>query len=152
MSDTPAPRRGNPDCDPVDLAARALTHRDRSRRQIDERLARAGIQDDARTDALETLERIGYVDDARFAARRAEALAARGYGDEAIRAALAAEGVAAELADEALAGLEPEADRARELVSKLGASPRTLAGLLRKGFSEDAVESAGGFAELDERA
>ena len=140
------------DRDPLDVAARALRHRDRSRRQIDERLARAGVAEDARTDALETLERIGYVDDARFAARRAEALAARGYGDEAIRAALAAEGVATELANEGVAGLEPEANRARELVSKLGASPRTFAGLLRKGFSEDAVESAGGFAEADERA
>jgi regulatory protein len=152
VSDTSSPRRGSPDRDPVDLAARALTHRDRSRRQIDERLARAGIADDARTDALETLERIGYVDDARFAASRAEALAARGYGDGAISEALAAEGVAAELAEEALAALAPEADRARTLVSRLGASPRTFTALRRKGFSEDAVDAAGGFAEADERA
>jgi len=138
--------------DPVDLAARALRHRDRSSRQLDQRLARAGIADDARADALERLERIGYVDDTRFASRRAETLAARGYGDEAIRAALETEGVAAELAAEAVAGLDPEPDRARELVARLGASPRTFAGLLRKGFSEDAVESAGGFAEPDERA
>jgi regulatory protein len=152
VSDTSSPRPGNRDRDPLELAARALRHRDRSRRQIDERLAGAGIADAARADALETLERIGYVDDARFAAHRAETLAGRGYGDEAIRAALETEGVAAELAAEAVAGLDPEPDRARELVARLGASPRTLAALLRKGFSEDAVESAGGFAEPDERA
>jgi regulatory protein len=148
VSDTSSSRRG----DPLELAARALRHRDRSSRQLDQRLARAGFDDDARADALETLERIGYVDDARFAAHRAETLAARGYGDEAIRAALETEGVAAELAAEAVAGLEPEADRARELVASLGPSPRTFGRLLRKGFSEDAVESAGGFAEPDERA
>ena len=32
--------------DPVELAARALQHRDRSRRELDERLARAGVADD----------------------------------------------------------------------------------------------------------
>ena len=54
--------------DPVELAARALQHRDRSRRELDERLARAGVGDSERADALDTLERVGYVDDARFAA------------------------------------------------------------------------------------
>ena len=53
--------------DPIDLAARALRHRDRSRSQVDERLARAGVEDDRRADALDALERIGYVDDVRFA-------------------------------------------------------------------------------------
>ena len=66
--------------DPVDVAARALRTRDRSRRDLDERLARAGVGDDDRAEALETLERVGYVDDERFAAARASALAARGHG------------------------------------------------------------------------
>jgi SOS response regulatory protein OraA/RecX len=137
---------------PVDLATRALRHRDRSRKQIDDRLERSGFGDERRAETLETLERLGYVDDARFAAGRAGSLAVRGYGDEAIRALLRAEGVTVELADGAIAGLEPEAARARALVSKLGASPRTFTGLRRKGFSEDAVEAAGGFAEVDMQA
>ena len=133
--------------DPIELAARALRHRDRSRSQIDERLARAGVEDDRRADALEALERIGYVDDARFAARRAEALADRGYGDQAISALLAAAGVAAEAAELAVAALRPEGERAAAIVARRGASPRTAALLARKGFGEDAVEwAAGGFA------
>ena len=44
--------------------------------ELDERLARAGVDEAARADALETLERVGYVDDARFAVARAAALAA----------------------------------------------------------------------------
>jgi SOS response regulatory protein OraA/RecX len=88
--------------EPLDVAARALRYRDRSRRQIDERLARAGVEDDQRADALTALERIGYVDDARFAGQRASSLADRGYGDEAIRALLAADGVAPDVAGEAV--------------------------------------------------
>ncbi len=130
--------------DPIDLAARALRRHDRSRRQIDERLARAGVEDERRADALEALERIGYVDDARFAGQRATSLADRGFGDEAIRELLAADGVPPEAVDDAVAGLASEAERAAEIVAVLGASPRTAARLARKGFGEDAVEAAGG--------
>lgn len=130
--------------DPIDLAARALRHRDRSRRQVDERLARAGVEDDRRADALDALERIGYVDDARFAGQRAASLAERGYGDEAISALLAADGVPPELAGDAVGALRPESERAAEIVASLGASPRTAARLARKGFGEDAVEAAAG--------
>jgi regulatory protein len=137
-------RKQPPASDPVDLAAQALRHRDRSRKQIDERLARAGVEDELRADALDALERIGYVDDARFAVRRAESLAARGYGDEAISKLLAADGVASEVTAEAVGALRPERDRAAEIVAGLGASPRTAARLARKGFGEDAVEAAAG--------
>ena len=133
--------------DPIDLAARALRHRDRSRSQVDERLARAGVEDDRRADALDALERIGYVDDVRFAGQRAASLAERGYGDEAISALLAADGVPPEVAGEAVGALRPESERASAIVASLGASPRTAARLARKGFGEDAVEAAaGGFA------
>jgi len=136
--------------DPIDLAARALRHRDRSRSQVDERLARAGVEDDRRADALDALERIGYVDDARFAGQRAASLAERGYGDEAISALLAADGVPPELAGEAVGALRPESERAAEIVASLGASPQTAARLARKGFGEDAVEAAAGRFATDE--
>jgi regulatory protein len=140
--------------DPIEIAARALRHRDRSRRQVEERLERAGVEEERRADALETLERVGYVDDGRFAAARAATLAARGYGDEAIRQLLQGEGVAPMLADGAVAALEPERERAARLVERLGASPRTAAQLQRKGFGEDAVELAAGapFADGDQGA
>ena len=137
---------------PVDVAARALKHRDRSRHEVDNRLARAGVAEDKRTETLETLERLGYVDDARYAAGRAAALAARGYGDEAIRHRLSEAGVADEQAEEALAALDPEPERARALVEQVGATMKTLGTLRRKGFSEDALDGIAGFAEGDERA
>jgi len=128
--------------DPIDLAARALQHRDRSRREVEERLARAGIGEERRNDALETLERVGYVDDERFAGARAGALANRGYGDEWIQHDLAEHGVAAEAVAEAIAALTPEAERAAALVERLGSSLKTGAQLARKGFSQDALEAA----------
>jgi SOS response regulatory protein OraA/RecX len=91
---------------------------------------------------LDTLERVGYVDDERFARTRAEALAARGFGDEAIRADLERHGVAVEARDEAIAALEPEAARARALVDRLGQTPKTAGRLARKGFSAEALEAA----------
>jgi regulatory protein len=128
--------------DPIEIAARALSHRDRSRREVEDRLARAGIDEDRRSDALEALERVGYLDDARFAAARAAALADRGYGDDWIRHDLAEQGVAAKSVAEAIGGLVPEAARAAELVQRLGRTAKTGARLARKGFGEDALEAA----------
>jgi regulatory protein len=130
------------DPDPLLHATRALQHRDRSAREIDERLARAGVGDEARADALETLERLGYLDDERFATGRADALAARGHGDASIRADLAAHGVAAELVETAIGALEPEAERARALVARHGVSARTARRLAARGFAPEAVEAA----------
>jgi regulatory protein len=128
--------------DPIEIAARALQHRDRSRRDLEERLARAGIDEDTRNDALETLERVGYLNDERFAGARAEALADRGYGDAWIRHDLAGHGVAAEAVAGAIEALVPEAERAAALVARLGSSPKTGARLARKGFGHDALEAA----------
>jgi regulatory protein len=138
------------DRDPIDIAARALRHRDRSRQEIDDRLARAGVDEATRADALETLERVGYVDDARFAAARAAALAERGYGDEWIRHDLERHGVGPDAAAEALAALVPEPERAAKVAARVGRTAKTGAQLARKGFSADAVEEALGSGIADE--
>jgi regulatory protein len=130
--------------DPIDVAARALRHRDRSRTQVSERLARAGVGDEEREQALETLERVGYLDDGRYAGNRSAALAARGLGDAAIRADLESAGVPGDVVEEALAQLEPEAGRARAIADRVGRTAKTAAQLARKGFGEDAIEAAVG--------
>jgi regulatory protein len=135
--------------DPIEIAARALQHRDRSRRDLEERLARAGIDEDQRHDALEALERVGYVDDGRFAGARAGALADRGYGDEFIRHDLREHGIAAEAIAEAIGSLTQESERAAALVERLGRTPKTGAQLARKGFGQDALEAALGLDVAD---
>ncbi len=113
-------------------AARVLRHRDLSRRALSERLPAA-----AREAALETLERSGLVDDARAAAGRAASLAGRGWGDEAIRFRLEREGFDGEPLGAALAGLDPEWERAAALRAR-GKSERWLAG---RGFGGVAPEA-----------
>jgi SOS response regulatory protein OraA/RecX len=129
------------------VALRALRYRDQSRRRLEERLSRRGMRAEAQEDALAALERAGLVDDGRVASSRAESLAARGYGDAAIRFALEGEGLAAELVAEALAGLEPEAVRAGKLLDRRGRRPASVRWLASRGFDPGTLEDVAGFAD-----
>jgi regulatory protein len=117
-----------------------LRYRDRSRRDIEERLARAGVEEASRAEALATLERLGYVDDGRFASSRAAALAARGLGDAAIEDALAREGIDGEAAAAAMRTIAGERERAAVVVEREGRNARTAARLSRRGFSHETVD------------
>jgi SOS response regulatory protein OraA/RecX len=130
-------------------AVRALRRRDLSRQALEQRLGRAGLTSEERNAALATLVRAGLVDDGRFAVARAEALAGRGYGDEAIRWTLEREGVDPELASSSLAALPPEAERAAAVVERRGRGRATAAYLARRGFAEEAVEGALGAGMSD---
>jgi regulatory protein len=124
----------------LERAVRALARRDHSEASLRARLARAGVSEEAREDAVERLARAGYLDDGRFARDRAAHLAARGYGDEWIRADLDAHGVAAPAVDDALAALEPERRRALTEAEKLADGLRAARTLQRRGFSEESLE------------
>ena len=128
-------------------SAGALRHRDLSTRRLEQRLERRAVPPAERARAVETLTRVGLLDDVRFARGRARALAARGYGDAAIRFDLERQGVEAEVVSEALAELEPERDRALRLAASAGGAVRTARLLARRGFGEDAIEAAAGVAE-----
>jgi regulatory protein len=125
-------------------AGRALRSRDLSAKALEERLARRSVAPAARAEAVEVLAQAGLVDDARFAAGRADALAGRGYGDAAIRADLERQGVGREPAETAIAGLEPEPDRAARLTARRGRSLATARYLAAHGFEAESVEAAVG--------
>jgi SOS response regulatory protein OraA/RecX len=125
----------------LSVAARALHSRDLSRQALGDRL-RSRVDPTAAGAALDTLERAGLVDDARSARSRAESLAARGYGDEAIRLDLRRRGFDDEVVRVSVEALEPELERASQLVDRRGASPQTARFLAGKGFDEETVESA----------
>ncbi|HET7572219.1 MAG TPA: regulatory protein RecX [Gaiellaceae bacterium] len=128
-------------------AARVLAAGDRSRRELVERLDRAGLPADAREQALASLERAGLVDDERLARSRADAMARRGYGDAAIRADLGRRGIAPAVAGEAIEALDPEPERARRLLERGGAGPRELRRLAARGFDRETVRELAGFAD-----
>ena len=128
--------------DALDSGLRALRYRDRSAHELREWLASREFSSSDCDEALATLERTGLLDDRRFAENRARALAGRGAGNALIRYALEGAGVTSEAIAAALERLEPEADRARGIVSTRGPGPKTARYLSSKGFSADAVAGA----------
>jgi regulatory protein len=127
--------------DAYECALRALHHRDRTEFEIEEHLRARGFSDDDRSQAVETLRRNGLVDDERFAHARASSLAERGAGNGLIRARLAQAGLARELVDNALEAFEGELARARRIVARRGASPKTARYLYGKGFAENVINA-----------
>jgi len=126
-------------------ATGALARRDYSAGALEERLERRRIAPTERREALEKLQRAGYVDDERFGVTRARVLAERGAGDAAIRADLERQRLNEGSIEQALAGLEPEEDRAARILEARGLVPATLRQLARKGFGDELL------AELAER-
>lgn len=122
-------------------AARALARRDLTERSLDLRLQRSGIAPATRRDALGALADLGLVDDARFARARAAALAARGYGDAAIRFDLERQGIARDLAADALDEIPLERERAERLAELRGRHRVSAAFLARRGFADETVDA-----------
>jgi SOS response regulatory protein OraA/RecX len=125
--------------EPLELAAAALARRDLTPAALAAKLQARGVSADAAAEAVARLQAAGYVDETRFAVARAEALAERGWGDAGIRHDLALQGCSLDEADAAVAGLEPEAQRARAIVAAAGVTARTLRRLAAKGFSADVL-------------
>src|SRR5205823_10954302 len=79
----------------LEAATKALARRDRSAADLTAYLERRGTGAEDAATAVERLRQAGYVDDARYATARAEVLAERGYGDEAVRFELGRNGLGA---------------------------------------------------------
>jgi regulatory protein len=135
-----------------------LAVRMRSRRELRDRLKRAGFGDEEVDDVLERLERVGLIDDARFADELAQhAAGVKRSGNRAIASALYAKGVARETIERAVARAgEDEEERAEALASsrvdRLRGLPPTTAYqrltslLLRSGYDPDVARRAAGLA------
>ncbi|HEU0337492.1 MAG TPA: RecX family transcriptional regulator [Gaiellaceae bacterium] len=132
------------------VAVGTLRHRDHTRASLEERLAGRGVAPAVRAEALDVLDRAGVVDDQRLAHDRAALLAARGAGDLLIADDLTGRGVPEALVDAAVAALEPEDERARHAVGRLGLTPKTLRRLAAKGFRPETLEPF--VAELEDGA
>lgn len=124
----------------TELALRALRHRDRSRHDLDERLARAGISSAEREQALDGLAEAGLLSDERFAEARALSLAERAGSDELIRRDLLQHGIDEHVVESVLAQLPPEAERAERVFAKRGGDRKALRYLAARGFAADSVE------------
>jgi SOS response regulatory protein OraA/RecX len=130
--------------DALEIATRALRAHDRSHRELEARLEDRGVSASTRAEALHVLAQSGLVDDGRVAANRAASLADRGYGDAAIAADLERRGIPVETVAAALETLQPEPDRAAEIVARRGNGLKTARYLAGKGFAEESIDLAGG--------
>jgi len=123
-----------------ELALRALNHRDRSRRELEQRLRRAGVADDDCDRTLDELADAGLQSDARFAEARARGLAGKNAGDSLIRNDLRRHGIDPEVAAKILDALEPEPERALRIFRRRGEGDRALRYLSGKGFARESLE------------
>jgi regulatory protein len=126
----------------------------RSRRELRDRLLRAGFDAEEVDDVVERLAGVGLIDDARFAEEYARhASEVRGSGKRAIESALSAKGVSRETVQRVVAeSSDGEEARAQELARsrarRLGDVPvasayRRLVSLLtRRGFEPDLARRA----------
>jgi regulatory protein len=123
------------------IAGRALARRDLSRHELEQRLERRGIAPASTERTLDALARVGAQSDERAARLRAETMAARDWGDEAILADLEQRGIGRGEAEVAIAGIEPEHERAARIVRRFGRTAKAAQTLARRGFPEEIVVS-----------
>ena len=121
------------------VAGRALARRDLSATEVAGRLDRAGVAAPVAGTVGETLRAVGALDDRRVAETRAGSLADRGWGDAAIEAKLAQAGLDEALVREAVAGLQPEVERARRVFASATDPAKAARRLAARGFAAETV-------------
>ncbi|MFN2544783.1 MAG: regulatory protein RecX [Actinomycetota bacterium] len=111
-----------------DRALRLLGARDRSRRELERRLAMAGFEAEDIAPALDQLTEAGLIDDERFAAQVVEhAQRGRLAGRRAVMSSLLSKGVSRSMAERAAEGLSStEEQRAEALAGRQVARLRSL--------------------------
>jgi regulatory protein len=131
-----------------------LAVRQRSRRELEQRLLRAGFDPQEVADVLVRLEGVGLIDDEAFARAVAEhGFGSRKQGVRAVRSALAAKGVAPAITESVLEeALGDELERALELArgraSRLAdlearkAFQRLTGLLIRRGYAPEVARRA----------
>jgi SOS response regulatory protein OraA/RecX len=145
---------------PLEYAYRLLAQRDYSEQAISAKLIAKGFTEDAVICTVTRLKEQKYLNDTRLAADQSERLHARGFGPEGIKAKLTQKGFSAKTIDHVLTANAPMDDRASArqlLASRFSADalqqPRMYARafrlLLRRGYSQEVVESVMGNAPSD---
>lgn len=132
------------------IVLRQLSMAPRSRAQLEDKLRQRGCDDEVAATVLDRMTEVGLIDDAAYAEILVRnQMTSRGLAKTALKRELSRKGVDRDIADEALASVSPDAERARaeELVAKKlrtmhGLAPevqaRRLGGMLaRKGYGGD---------------
>ena len=149
--------RDQPSLTPLAYAYRLLAQRAYSEQELAEKLSVKGFTSAAVTRTVARLKTQGYLDDMRLAADQAERLQARGFGSAGIKAKLGQKGLSPDTVEQtvAAAGKDQDLQSAQRLLASRFTTdalkePQTRARafrlLLRRGYSQDIVESLLGSA------
>jgi len=145
----------------LEYAYRLLAQRDYSERELSSKLIAKGFTKEAVVRTVTHLKEQKYLNDIRLATNQSERLNAQGFGPKGIKAKLAQKGFSSQTINHVLAANEAVDIRAsaqKLLASRFSADalkqPQTYARafrlLLRRGYSQDVVESVMGNAPSDE--
>jgi regulatory protein len=137
---------------PLDYAYRLLARRAHSEQELADKMLAKGFTETAVARTVQRLKEQGYLDDTRLAVDQAERLRARGFGPEGIRGRLTQKGLLPDTIEQALEMDKEEDETAvirqflasRFSVDALKQSQiraRAFRLLLRRGYSQEAVES-----------
>ena len=147
---------------PLDYAYRLLARRAHSEQELANKLLARGFTERAVARTVARLIEQGYLNDTNLAADQAERLQKRGFGAEGVSAKLAKKGLPVSTIEQALAEStqEEELASARQLLaSRFPADAlkqrqqyaRAFRFLLRRGYTQEVVESLLGEAPTDAR-
>jgi regulatory protein len=145
----------------LDYAYHLLTRRDYSEQELSTKLLAKGFTEEAVVRTMALLKEQKYLNDSRLAADQMERLQVRGFGPEGIKAKLAQKGFSSATIAHILTTnqeMDARASARKLLASRFSADalqqPRTYARafrlLLRRGYSQDVVESVMGNAPSDD--
>jgi regulatory protein len=106
-----------PDADPIEVARliilRQLSRGPRTRAQLGDACRRRGVPQDAAQQMLDRFEELGLVDDPAFARAWVESRhVGRGLSRRALRHELRERGIAEDIVEDALSGIDPNAEQA----------------------------------------
>ena len=136
------------------IVVRQLSMMDRSRRQLDEAMAKRGVPDDVRSEVLDRYTELGLIDDAHFADAFVQArLAGAGTSRRVIAEELRRKGIDADIVEAAVEVIDDaeELGTATRLALKrlergsgdrASLQQRVYAALARRGFSHDVCSTA----------
>ena len=142
---------------PIDYAYQLLARRDYSEQELSTKLLVKGFTEEAVFHTISRLKEQNYLNDTRLAVDQSERLQAQGFGPEGVKAKLAQKGFSSETIEHVLSAndaMDSRASARKLLASRFSADalkqPQTYARafrlLLRRGYSQDVVESVLGNA------
>lgn len=126
-----------------------LNYRERTRAELERRLAEDGFSTDCASQVLDRLEDLEFLSDVRFADSYTRGKARAGWGTRRIRNGLKQAGVLPEIAERAIETEYPGTDDERALEHAIASRPlsdsdvkRVMSRLVRRGYSESTARRA----------